>query len=185
MLLELLIAGLVALLIGAATLSLMQANYSSRAVVQGENVTYVQARHVLDILCDSIRNAQSVQIQASPVINSALSAGTASSVTCYTGSGSAVTRYWLDTTVTPPALKKTSGGVTTVMVSGCTALTLTYYTVGQFTAGSASWSTTANPQNPTSAELPKIGAIGISASLTINGYTRPLACFVRLRNSPY
>ena len=182
--LELLIAGLISLLMGAAILSFTLADYTGRNVVQGQNNANAAARHAIDMLCDSLRNAQPTQIQASPVVNAALQAASAASVTVYNTTTGGTARYWLDTTTTPPALKKTSGSTTTVLISGVTALTLTYYTASQYTAGSAAWQTTTAPNNPTSAELPKIGAVGVSATILINGYRRQMASFVRLRNSP-
>ena len=183
-LIEMLIAGLISLLMGAAILSFTLADYTGRNVVQGQNNANASARHALDMLCDSLRNAQPVQIQSSPVVNAALQTASATSVTVYNTTIGGTARYWLDTTTTPPALKKTSGSATTVLLSGVTALTLTYYTSGQYTAGSAAWQTTTVPNSPTSAELPKIGAVGVSVTISINGYYRQMSSFVRLRNSP-
>ena len=184
MILELLVASLVALLIGAALLMQMQASYSARNVIQGENSASAGSRHSLDALCDSIRNAQSYQIQATPALYSSLQAGSETGVTCYTDTLGGTTRYWLDTDANPPALKKTTGNTTTVLVSGLSALSFTYYTSPVYTAAAVSWNATVLPHSPSAVELPLVGAIGITTTTSIDGNSRQISSFVRLRNSP-
>ncbi|HLV78834.1 MAG TPA: hypothetical protein VKT32_01095, partial [Chthonomonadaceae bacterium] len=76
---------------------------------------------------------------------------------------------------------------TTTLLSGVTALQFTYYTDSGagYSAPSSSWATTTNPNAPTSSEMPNVGAILISATVNINGYSRQMTSFVRLRNNPY
>jgi hypothetical protein len=122
MLMELLMAGLIAVLVGIGLIALIQTTYTSQGILVGENASYSSTRQALNILSDHIRNAQSYQTVASPATYQAVSAGTATSITLYTNASTGDTeRYWLDTTVTPNALKLT----TTVSSVATTSTVLT------------------------------------------------------------
>ena len=190
LLIEFMFALLCALLVGASLAVLIQCTYSSQNIVMGDNMTYVSARKTMDVLAAHLSDAQAYQTSASPVTYSVLSAGTVSSVTCYLDSVGNTERYWLDTTTSPPSLKRTQtiSGVatTTVVVSGLATtngLTFTYYITNGTNYTNSSWVSTTT--TPTAANLPAVGAIGITATISINGYARQLTSFVRLRNSPY
>src|SRR5690349_20561273 len=92
-LLDLLVASTLALIVGAAIVMFTQTTYKARDLVQGQANTDVWARKTLDTMADSIRNAQSYQIQSSPVVNAALAAAGASSITCYTDSAGDYAQY--------------------------------------------------------------------------------------------
>ena len=174
---ELLIGSLLALLTGAALFSLMQANYTGQSAVQGQNFANTSSRQSLDILADTLRNAQSAQVGS---VYQALGAAATSDVTCYTATGS--TRIWV---ANGTMWRTKTGGPSQpeALTTGVQSLTLTYLVPagGQYTAASDSWSVSADP----SGELPNIGAVEIQVVVTINGSTRTLESFVRLRNSPY
>jgi type II secretory pathway component PulJ len=190
-LIEALVACLITGIIGSALVVLVQSTLASRFSLAGQNATYATVQKSLNILMDNLRTAQTIQIQTSPALYAALSAASSSSVTCYTDSAGDTLRLWLDTSTSPATLKETrtvSGVATTTQVLlGVQSLQFTYYVVAgsAYTAPSASWTTTASSHAPTSAELPTIGAINIAVTVTLNGYTRQLSGFVRLRNSPY
>ena len=179
---ELLVGSLLALLTGAALFNLMQANYTGQSAVQGQNFANASSRQALDILEDTLRNAQSIQ---SGSVFQALAAASDSDVTCYTGSNaSQYTRIWLSNGTLWRT--KTIAGIASApepLTIGVQSLTMTYLVPagGQYTAASGSWSVSAGPNG----ELPNIGAVQIHIVVTINGSTRALESFVRLRNSPY
>ncbi len=190
-LIDILVAGLIMLFAGSALVMLVQSTLTSRDAIAGQNAAYATAQKSLDTLMDNLRAAQTKQIQTSPAVYAALSAGSSSSVTCYTDSAGSTLRLWLDTSVSPAQLKETRtiGGVATTapVLSGVQSLQFTYYKVAgsAYTAPAASWTTTSNPNAPTAAELPAIGAIRIAVTVNLNGFSRALTSFVRLRNSPY
>jgi hypothetical protein len=180
-LIEALIAALLSLFIGSALLMLIQSTMTARSSVMGENAAMRDTRRTLDTIENGLRNAQMV------AGTGVLSAATGTSVTCYTNmAGTTTTRYWLDTTVSPAALKQTVSGTTTVLLTDVQSLTLTYYVdnSANYTSPSASWVTTANANAPTAAEILTLGGVKINVSSTSNGVTRTLTTFVRLRNSP-
>ncbi len=179
-LLEALIATMLALFLGSALIMLVQSTITARSVVLDGNASMRDTRRSLDTLESGLRNAQ---MNAGQVFTAASS----SSITCSTAmSGNATARYWLDTTTTPYSFKQTVGGVTTVLLTDVQSLALTYYvgTGANFTAPSGQWATTTNANAPTAAELPNIGAVGITASITSGGVSHTLTTLVRLRNSP-
>lgn len=186
--LETLIALFVGLLTGAALLVLVQLTMTARASSMGVANSDAEARLELNKISDSLRTAQSYVSGSNKVC---FSAAVASDVTTYTSSTGDKLRIWLDTTVSPNALKQTqtTSGVaaTTTLLSGVTALQLTYYketSVG-YNAALNGWVTTASPSAPTAAELPQLGAVKIAMTVNINGTSRQLSTFVRFRNSPY
>ncbi len=190
-LMETLVAGLIALIVGGGMAALVQTTLTSRGAIAGQNNAYAGARKAMDTLLDNLRSAQPMLIQSNPALYSALAAAGASSVTCYTSSTGDTLRLWLDTTTNPAALKETrtvnGSATTTTVLTGVQSLQLTYYVVAgsAYTAASASWTTTASPSAPTSVERPNIGAISVAITVNINGYSRTLTSFVRLRGSPY
>jgi type II secretory pathway pseudopilin PulG len=184
---ELVISSLLMIVLGLAMATLLKTSYDSKSIVVGQNNAYAQARNVVDTLSDRIRQAQRY-----PSNNQVLSAAGASDITVYTdNSGSNTVRYWLDTSTTPYTLKMTTvaaGNTTTsTLLTGVATLQFKYY-VGSgnsYLAPSGSWATTASPTAPTSGELPNLGAIQVTSNVTINGFSREISSFIRLRNSPY
>ena len=179
-LLEALIAALLSLFIGSALLVLMQSTMTARGTILDENASMRDMRSTLDTLADNLRNAQ---VSGTGV----LSAAASNSITCYTNTaGTTTSRYWLDTSTTPYAFKQTVTGVTAVLLTDVQSVQFTYYTdtSANYTSPSAQWGTSTNANAPTAAEIPNIGAIGITVSVTNGGVSRTLTTVVRLRNSP-
>ena len=181
-LIELLIGCLVALLTGAALVSLQQTSYVANFTVLGQNFANTSSRRPLDIIGDTLRNAQSV----GPGIGQSLVAASASDVTCYTATGTS--RIYLDTSshTLMRAKDNGSGAVTQTLVPNVQSLQITYYMPAgnAYNASVAGWTTTADPNAPSAAELPSVGAVNIVATVSANGETRTLQTFIRMRNSP-
>jgi type II secretory pathway pseudopilin PulG len=186
-LMELVVSSLLMIILGIALATLLSTSYNSKDVVVGQNNAYAQARNVVDTLADHIRNAQRYTTN-----NQVMSAAAAADITIYSdNTGGNTVEYKLDTTTSPKSLKMitVSGGTTTTttLLSGMQSLQFTYY-VGSGSAfynASGSWTTTTSPNAPTAAELPNVGAIQITANVSVGGYNREISSFVRLRNSPY
>lgn len=181
--LDLLIGLVLALLTGAAVLMLQQATYTGQSALLGMNYASTSSRRLLDSISDTLRNAPALQSGGS---YSALTAASASDVTCYSASGTS--RFWLDRSVTPAVLRETktdSNGVATTipLVAQAQALQLTYYVPagGLYTNSLASWSLCADPNG----QLSAIGAVDIQVTVGSGSDVRMLESFVRLRNSPY
>jgi hypothetical protein len=188
LMIEIIVALGMSLLTGAAMLSLMQLTMTSRTATMNPANADLEARVQLDLISDTIRKSQ-CNISGSNWV--CLTAGAASDITCYSDTTGDTLRLWLNTSSSPYVLQQTqttSGiGVTSNILSGVTALQFTYYiqSSSSYNASLLNWQTTANPNAPTAAEMPKLGAIKISITYAVNGSSRQLTTFVRLRNSPY
>ena len=182
---EVLVGGLLAILTGCALAVLLKTSYDSSRVVIGQNIVNTEARLPLDTLADQLRNAQPV---LSGNTYQVIRTASATDITCYCSETGDTVRFWLDTSASPQAVKTTrtvAGVATTKLVaSGVDSLQFTYYKQGQssYTSTTDTWVATANP--PAAADLPAIGAINIQATVKINGYSRQLSSFVRLRPRP-
>lgn len=189
MLLDLVIGSGISLMVMAALMALMSVTYNTLNLVQGMGQTDNQGREAIDTIADNLRNAQSSsEDEDGENVQAVFKAASQSSVTCFTDDdGDETATYWLDTTASPPSLKLTKeDDETTIVVNDITSLTFTYYVSGgNYTAGSGSWVTTADPHNPTNAELANIGAVKIQLTASVNGYSRTLTTTVRLNNSPH
>ncbi len=185
-LIELLIGCLIALLTGAALVSLQQSSYVANSTVLGQNYANASSRRPLDVLGDTLRNAQAFGAGQGQVIASA----SASDVTCYTTSSGSMSRIWLDTSAHTLRRQKTdsdgSAAAVETLVSNVQSLQITYYMPAgnTYNASVASWTTTADPNAPSGAELPGVGAVNIIATISADGETRTLQNFIRMRNSP-
>ena len=182
-LVELLIAMLVGLIVGAALASTIYFAYRAEDSLEGENITNTSLRQVLDTMGDAIRNAQIGATSA------AVQAGSVSDITVFTSGSGDTRRFWLDSSVSPPivrSLQTTSGASqTTTVQSGINSLAYKYFLCGgSYYAPSSSWTTTVNPNQPSASELSNVGAIEITAAIAVRSYTRQMSAFVRLRNVP-
>jgi len=179
-LVETLIASLLSLFVGSALLMLIQSTMVARTTVLDGNASMRDTRDCLDALANNIRNAQ---FYGSTGV---FSAATANSVTMYTKSdGTTSARYWLDTTTTPYSFKSTIGGTTTVLLTDVRSVTFTYYLNASTNFTSATtWSAAASPSAPTAAEIPNIGSVTMTVTITNGGVSRTLTTRIRLRNSP-
>jgi len=184
MLIDLLVSVFISLLAGAGLVTLYMTTTKMQTTYLGQTDVDAQARQALNVLSDSVMDAYSYQTVASPAQFSAVQAASTNSITCYTNSSGAYTKYWFDS-ANKQLKKTTSTNVTTIMVRNVTALTFTYYkTSGNYNDTSANWVTTTNPNAPTNAELCFIGAVKIVETVTVNGLTRQFSTLARLRNSP-
>ncbi len=211
MLIDLLVGCVIALLTGAVLVSLQQSSYIAQLTIQGQNYANTSSRRPLDVLGDTLRNAQS---NGSGSSAAALVAASGSDVTCYTDDSGDTTRIWLDTSAQvlrrsrsgsgasggsgPSAGTASSGGGSGTgaggsggsssepLVTDMQSLQITYYVPagGAYNADVSGWVTTADPHAPSASELPLVGAVNIVATVSLNGETRTLQSFVRLRNSP-
>lgn len=178
-LVELLVACVAMLVLGSALLTLVATTYSASTNVTAAVQSFAGVRQAVDLVADHIRNAQSNGTQV-------LTAASPTGITYCTAGGGTV-RYWFDSATS--TLKRSDSAATTVAVSGIQSMTLTYYkdisaSYTSTTSGPNNWPTTVDPNNPTAAELPNVGAVDIVLSITVNGYPRRIDTLVRLRNSP-
>lgn len=185
-LIELLIGCLIALLTGAALVSLQQSSYVANSTVLGQNYANASSRRPLDVLGDTLRNAQAFGAGQGQVIASA----SASDVTCYTTSSGSMSCIWLDTSAHTLRRQKTdsdgSAAAVETLVSNVQSLQITYYMPAgnTYNTSVANWTTTADPNAPSGAELPGVGAVNIIVTISADGETRTLQNFIRMRNSP-
>ncbi|GMV89388.1 MAG: hypothetical protein AMXMBFR81_23190 [Chthonomonas sp.] len=173
---ELLLAAMISLIIGAVTMVAFTDSVTMRDVATGQNRAFAMARTAVDSLADHLRNAQSNAGDA----DTAIGAATKTSVTYYGLNEGALhpVTYFLEGT----QLKRTDAEGTKVVLNHVSSLEFSYFKTDDYTA--PTWTPTTNPHVPTSAERPKLAAVGIKATVTADGYQRTLRTFVRLRNSP-
>lgn len=177
-LIEALISGMCTVLVGAMLLGFIRINMTSLQLTMGQHYADMNSRRPLDNLADCIRKAQ-----AYGTGQACLSTATSSSITIYTDLNGNTARYWLDTSAQPYTIKSTIGGVTQIIGTGVNSLQFTYYLpTGNTPSQGACWRTTANPNAPTTIEMPNIVAVNISLSTTIDSATRTYTTPVRLRN---
>jgi len=131
----------------------------------------------VDSLADHIRNAATCENAANGMVGSALDAGNATGFTYYIDSNCTKVFYFLLGT----KLERKDPNGTTVEMTNVQSVTCTYYTMGSYYG---TLIPTANPNQPTPAEAPKVSAVKITVSVAENGYVGTYETIVRLRNSP-
>jgi hypothetical protein len=198
-LVELLVSVLMTLVIAGALFSVFTNTYEMRDFVVGQGSAETGARTPIDELADHLRDAQQFWTTGgvTPTLvtqSSVIASGTATSY--YKSNSSTDTvRLWLSGT----NLERTADGNTSVVLSNVNSLEFQYYKVVPDASGNVNYNVgetcdntgkncitlTTDPHVPTAAELPLMAKISIRASVNIDGYSRELACLVRLRNSPY
>jgi hypothetical protein len=152
-----LIGGLIMTLVGLGLMTLIRSSYDSQYELMNQNTANTRCREAVDFLADNLRGATSV------------TAATSASITWVDASGNQV-RYWIGS----GALKSSVNGAPaagTVIVSGLTALTFTYWV---WTG--AAWASTTTP-----ADVTKIGAIDIAVTVGFRDATRKLQSSVKIR----
>lgn len=156
-LIEMLVAALVSVLLGAALWTLIRSSYDSQWEVQNQNMANLTARQQIDAFADSLRGSQG------------LTAAAASDVTFTDASGNAV-RYWKSgSTLRKTVNSLPSGG--TAVCSTVTALTFVYWT-----NNSGTWSSSSAPAAPAN-----VGAVDFSVTISQNGMSRQISGSVRMR----
>jgi len=197
-LIQVLIGFVITAVVGTAFLALVQITYRWEQTSIGQNSANSSARTVLDTLVDNIRTAQNQQSPGTGFPAGCFVAAGASSLTLYQAyynySDSPPAEVWYTVQFSLNAsnvLQQTTvlNGVTTTIpiALGVTSLTFTYYvSTGAYTPASSSWTTTANPNSPTSLELPNVGAVQVNTTVTTwDGFARTMTGMVRLMNNPY
>lgn len=186
-LMELLVSVLMTLVIAGALFTVFTNTYEMRDVAVGQGTAETAARTPIDTLADHLRDAQQYwttgnTIPSSVNQSSVIANASATSVTYYrTNSSSDTVQYWLDGT----DLKRTDSSGTTIVMPNVHSLLFEYF---KPTAGSQNYNNSGVDQtsaSPAAADLPLLCQIRITASVTIDGYSRELVSLVRLRNSPF
>lgn len=178
MLVETLVSLACTVLIGAAILSFIRINMVSTKLTMDQHSADQQARRPLDNVADCVRKAQGYGTG-----QAVIALGTASSITIYDDLLGNTSQYWLDTSSSPYRLKRTRTAGTVQLATGVQSLLYTYYLASGLTpAQGSAWTATANPNAPTTTEMPNIVAVRITLTVTIDGTTRTFTTPVRLRN---
>jgi Tfp pilus assembly protein PilV len=191
-LLELIVVSFILMLSGLALLGFIRTTYNAQDTISGQNSADTNARQVLDVLADNIRNAQwfdpydpGCQAGCGSGYKTAVIAGTATSITVYnfdpaTGitDGTRYTQFSLSGT---NLQKSVNGGAATTILSGVQSLTLDYYRSNSYVTPITL------PLAVDGSDYPQIWAIRITATVSVSqmsSYTSQYQTFVRLRNSP-
>lgn len=156
-LIEMMVAGLVSVLLGAAVLSLLRASYDNQYMLMNQNMVNTAARQAIDTFADNLRGSQG------------LTAADGSSLTYTDASGQSV-RYWKSGT----NLMKTVNGLPaggTVAVRNVSAVTFVYWTWNGTT-----WTSATSPASPSS-----VSALDFAVTLTQNGSSRKISGSVKIR----
>jgi hypothetical protein len=168
---------LASFLVGAVLMSAMQSTVTARETVNEQNESQTNVRQPIDLMADHLRNAQLTT--ATP--EKAVSAASATSVTYYTDSAGSQVTYFLSGS----NLMRTEGDATmspSTVLTGVTSLQFTYYKIATYNA--AGFAPCSSPSAPTTAELPRLSAVQIDATVAQDGFTATYSTLVRLRNSP-
>lgn len=182
--LEMMVAASASLFVASSLIVLVRSSYTSQSVVMGQNTAYASARKAVDVLTDHIRYAQPKMVTTN--IYRVLSGGTSSSITMYLNGSGDTEQYFFESATGSLKRTQTVGNVatTTTVLTGVTGITFQYYLAGtQYV--STGWSLVSSPTGPTTTQLPSLGAIGVSVSVNVSGYSRTISTLARLRNSPY
>ncbi|MGC8666677.1 MAG: PulJ/GspJ family protein [Chthonomonadales bacterium] len=157
-LIEMLVAGLISVIIGAGLWTLVRSAYDAEYMLINQNTANANARQVVDLFADHLRGTSGL-VSASP-----------SDVTFSDNAGNSI-RYWVatDGTLRTSVNNVPAGG--NQILAGVQSLSLTYYTWN----GSA-WVSSTSPAVPGS-----VGAADIVVVVNINGFTRRLSSRVRFR----
>jgi len=176
-LVDMVVGLLASFLVGAVLMSAMQSTVTARETVNEQNESQTNVRQPIDIVADHLRNAQLTS--ASPYV--VIKDGTATSVTYYSDSAGGYVTYALRGTTLERSEDSTELTGTPVLI-GVTSLRFTYYKIATYNA--AGFAPCTSPSAPSSAELPRLAAIQIDATVTQDGFTATYSTLVRLRNSP-
>ncbi|HSV72674.1 MAG TPA: hypothetical protein VLH79_02830 [Chthonomonadales bacterium] len=171
-LVEFLVAGIVALTVGAGLIILVQGTYAAHATIIGQNAATANARAAVDSLADRLRGAQ-----LDPATGAALTTASAGEVAFWdfhsqyddTQARTLVrVRYF----VAGGVLRRTVNNLPAsgeAIASGVEALAFVYY---RHVPGSG-WATTTNAAD--------VGAVKITATVANNGYRRTITATVQVR----
>jgi len=157
-LIEILIVGLITLLVGAGTWTLLRSSYDSQYDLMRQNKAQTYGRQALDTLLDRVRGA------------TAVTAAAASDVT-FTDSAGQALRFWRSGTT----LRTTTNG----LPSGGAQIVRD---LQSFTCSYWSWSGSAWTQSSSPSDLSKVGAVQLTVVASVDGRQRQIASTVRIRH---
>lgn len=172
-LLGLFIGGLIATIVFQQLVTL----FVGQQVSIDSNLSTQQTRQVLDTVADHLRGASPCTTTGAGVIDSVISTAGKITVTYYSDSACNTIRYWYSN----GNLNRTQNGNTVTVVRNVTAVTFTYY---KATTYNSPWTTTINPNIPTTAELPFVCGVLMDVTTNSNGLTSRLTTTIRFRNAP-
>jgi len=179
---ELLAAAAIAAVLAAGLMQLFISanNANTRAV--GRPPVDNDAIQVTNLIAKAMRNAQICTATSGCQTNSGFSQATLTSATTYTNASGATARYWLDA----GAIKKTEGGVTTILVPSGASLAY-----GYCLSPVGAYNTAADPGTlpfygaiTVNSDLNKIIAVKITVRVLRGGVESAYSTIVRVRNSP-
>jgi prepilin-type N-terminal cleavage/methylation domain-containing protein len=156
-LIEMMVAGLVSVLLGAAVLSLLRASYDDQYMLMNQNMVNTTTRQTIDTFADNLRGSQG------------LTAADGSSLTYTDASGQPV-RYWKSGT----SLMKTVNGLPAggaAAVQNVSAVSFVYWTWN-----GTSWTSATSSTSPST-----VSAVDFAVTLTQNGSTRTISGSVKIR----
>lgn len=156
-LIEMMVAGLVSVLLGAAVLSLLRASYDDQYMLMNQNMVNTATRQTIDTFADNLRGSQG------------LTAADGSSLT-YTDASGRPVRYWKSGTNLMKTVNSLPAGGTAA-VANVSAVAFVYWTWNGSAWTSASSSTT--PSN--------VSAVDFSVTLNQNGSSRKISGSVKIR----
>lgn len=175
---EMLVTTMLMVIVGGVVVSIFGGLGSAWGSITGMNPTLAENRRSMDALAEHFRNAQVCKNASNGVLNSAISAASATSFTYYSDVNTCATvRYYLSN----GNLLRNVNGVNTVVARDVVSLSMTYYKTSTY---HGAWTPTTNSSAPTAAELPLIGGVQIQLASRINNQTVTSRIMVRLRNSP-
>ena len=161
-LIEMLVGTLCMITVGIGCYTLVRTGYDSQWMLMNQNNSNTNARVDVDTMADTMRGMASVTSAA------------ASDITFTDSSGNSI-RFWRNTT--DNTLRRTIGGAPTGgtnLCKGLTSLTLVYYSY------SGGWSASSTP-----ATLANIGAIDVTSTVNLNGFSRRVYSSVKLRQKRF
>src|SRR5262249_13520611 len=146
-------------IVGLGCVSLIMTAYNGQWFVMNQNNANTSSRASVDTMIDNIRGLSTITAAAAADIN-------------FTNINRQTRRYWRNTpenTIRTTTNSLPNGG--TVVASGVEPLSFRYWSYN----GTA-WSSSSAP-----ATLSQVGAIDITAKVTLNGYLRQVYSSVKLR----
>ena len=162
-LIEILLAGMIMVIIGAGLFNLIRSSYDSQYILMNQNNANTDARAAVDTLADNVRGLAT------------LTAGTSSGLIFTDTSGNAI-RYWYNST--SKTIRTSTNGTPslgTQVIKDVQSLVFTYWSYNGST-----WSSSTSPS-----PLSNVGAIDITAVVNSNGYQRQVFSSVKLRQKRF
>lgn len=158
-LIEMLVGSFCMIIVGLGCYTLIRTGYDSQWMLMNQNNANTSSRSSVDTMVDKIRGLTTLTAAAQSDIS-------------YIDINGATIRYWRnsgDSTIRTSTNGSPSGG--TIVATGVEPLVFTYWSFN-----GTSWSSSVAPS-----VLANVGAIDITAKVTLNGYLRRVFSSVKLR----